>query len=119
MRVVRVNELLKRELSLLLHTRYRDSSVFITLSEVNTSPDLKTATVFYGVIGAYPQEKAAREFFGRHGGELRIELGKRVILKYLPHLTFRYDDSMERGARIVDLIDSLDVPEPPAAEEGK
>lgn len=119
MRVVRVNELLKRELSLLLHTRYRDSSVFITLSAVETSPDLKTAVVYYGVIGAYPEEKAARQFFARHGGELRIELGKRVILKYLPHLTFHYDDSMERGARIVDLLDSLDVPESPVEGEGK
>jgi ribosome-binding factor A len=119
MRVVRVNELLKRELSLLLHTRYRDSSVYITLSEVETSPDLKTAVVYYGVIGAFPEEKAARQFFARHGGELRIELGKRVILKYLPHLTFQYDDSMERGARIVDLLDSLDVPEHPAKDEEK
>jgi ribosome-binding factor A len=118
MRVVRVNELLKRELSLLMHTRYRDSTVFITLSAVETAPDLKAATVYYGVIGGYPEEKAARHFFGKFGAELRLELGKRVILKFLPHFTFRYDDSMERGSHILDLIDTLEDT-PPAEDPQK
>ncbi|HNX03897.1 MAG TPA: 30S ribosome-binding factor RbfA [Opitutales bacterium] len=109
MRVVRVNELLKREVSAILHTRYRDSAVRITVSGVETSPDLKAATVFYGVIGDHPEVIAAKRFFSKSGEDIRLELGRRVILKYLPHLTFQYDESMERGSHIVDLIDSLEI----------
>lgn len=112
MRVVRVNELLMREVSSLLHTRYRDSAVYITVSGVETAPDLKSATVFYGVVGGFPEEKAARQFFSRFGEEIRMQLGRRVILKFLPHLTFKFDESLERGAHIVDLIDALEPEKP-------
>jgi len=116
MRVVRINELIKREISSILHTRYREASVRITISEVETSPDLKEAVVYYGVIGGKDDEARARRFFGKEGGEIRMMLGKRVVIKYLPRLFFRFDDSMERGNRIGEIIDSLDIDETRKAE---
>jgi ribosome-binding factor A len=117
MRVVRINELIKREISSILHTRFRDSAVRITVSDVETTPDLKAATVFYGVIGGEEEAAAARHFFGKNGAEIRMMVGKVVVMKYLPRLTFRYDDSMERGAHLNEIIDTLDIPEEP--KEGK
>ena len=113
MRVVRINELIKREISSILHTRFRDSAVRITVSGVETAPDLKTATVFYGVIGDENNVAEARHFFGKHGNEIRMLVGKVVVIKYLPHFSYRYDDSMVRGAHLNDVIDSLDIPEEP------
>jgi ribosome-binding factor A len=111
MRVVRINELVKREISSILHTRYRETAVRITISEVETSPDLKDAVVYYGVIGDRENEAQARRFFAKDGGEIRMMLGKRVVMKYLPRLDFRFDDSMERGARVGEIIDSLGLDE--------
>jgi ribosome-binding factor A len=116
MRVVRINELIKREISSILHTRYREASVRITISEVDTSSDLKEAVVYYGVIGDKENEKQARHFLSKEGGEIRMMLGKRVVIKYLPHLVFRFDDSMERGNRIGEIIDSLGLDETTKAE---
>lgn len=120
MRVVRINELIRQELSSILHTRFRDSAVRITISGVETAPNLHTATVYYSVIGAQADAAAARRFFAKNGEELRLLLAKRVIIKYLPHLTFIYDESLERGSHLNDVIDSLGMegeydPETPAS----
>lgn len=108
MRVVRINELIKREISDILHTRYRDVAVRITISGVDTAPNLQNATVYYGVIGEVKDRADARRFFAREGEEIRMQLSKRIVLKYLPHLAFSFDDSLERGARLNELMDSLD-----------
>ncbi len=108
MRVVRINELIKREISDILHTRYRDVAVRITISGVDTAPNLQNATVYYGVIGEVKDRADARRFFAREGEEIRMQLSKRIVLKYLPHLAFSFDDSLERGARLNELMDSLE-----------
>lgn len=113
MRVVRINELIKREISSILHTRYRDSAVRITISGVETTPDLKAATVFYGVIGDESDLANARRFFSKNNDEIRSMVGKVIVLKYLPHFSYRYDESMERGAHLNEIIDALDIPDEP------
>ena len=107
MRVVRVNELVKREISSILHTDFRDRSVRITISDVETAPNLQNATVFYGVFGGREDISFARSFFAKNGERIRMLLGKRIVLKYLPHLKFAYDSSLERGSRLNEIIDSL------------
>ena len=107
-RSTRVNELIKREVSALLHTHFRDDTVAITITAVDTSPDLRNGRVYYSVLGnEYQREEAAR-FFRRFGGEIRRRIGEVVILKYLPQLRFVFDESLERGSGIVDLLDQLD-----------
>jgi len=119
MRVVRINELIKREISDILHTRYRDTSVRITISGVDTAPNLKAAKVFYGVIGEQAERDIAKHFFTRENREIRSELSKRIVLKFLPHLYFEFDNALERGARLNDIIDALGIEpdEPDESEE--
>ena len=106
--MVRVNELLKREISDLLHTRFQGRAVYITITGVQVSSDLKTARVYYSVLGTEEQRRASRHFFKTEGAEIRHQVGKRVVLKYLPALSFVYDDSIERGLRLNELIDQLE-----------
>ena len=108
MRVVRINELIKREISSILHTRYRDASVRITISDVDTAPNLKDAIVFYDVLGSTTDQVAARRFFAREGRHIRALVGKVIVLKYLPNLSFQFDDSLERGSRLNALMDALE-----------
>ena len=70
MRVVRINELIKREISSLLHTRYREAAVRITITEVDTAHDLKEAVVYFGVIGSPTDVSAAKRFFYREDKEI-------------------------------------------------
>lgn len=106
-RVVRVNELVKREISEVLHTRYKTDSIHITITEVDVSPNLRSARVYYSVIGDAENQKAAAAFFRKEGEDIRRRIGRKIVLKYLPHLEFILDDSMERGARLNRMLDEL------------
>lgn len=108
-RLVRVNELLKREISEFLHTRYRSESVYITITGVDVSPDLRWAKVYYSVLGGFEESTEAKKLLKREAREIRKTVGKRIVLKYLPYLEFIYDQSIEKGMRLNALIDELDL----------
>ncbi len=111
-RKIRVNELLKREVSDLLHTRYRSDAVYITITGVDVSPDLRTGVVLYSVLGDDNRKLEARAFLASVQDEIARELPRRVILKYFPKLTYQYDESLEQGHRVLELLDELDDPHP-------
>jgi ribosome-binding factor A len=106
-RNLRVNVLVQQEISLLLHTRFKGQTVFITITDVSISPDLRNGRIYYSVLGDAPERKKAEKFFRQNAHDIRNHLGKRIVLKYLPHLTFVYDPSMERGSGLVDLIEKV------------
>ena len=108
-RVIRVNELLQRELSeqLRLHFACKES-VRITISDVDTSSDLRKCSVYYSVIGDTQAIVDAEAFFRRIGKDLRERVMKHVTLKYFPRFEFIYDPSMARGAKMVELMEQLD-----------
>ena len=106
-RVVRVNELLKREISHVLHTRYRTESLHVSILAVDVAPNLRSAKVFYATHGDARQRHAAERFFSRHHGSIRREMGHAVTLKYLPHLEFIYDKGADYGERLNQLLDDL------------
>ena len=110
-RMARVSELVKREISEILHTRYQSESVYITVTGVTVSADLRNARVYYSVLGGEEESKSARSFLTREAREIRRIVGKRIVLKYLPALEFIYDESMERGAHLNVLIDQLGLDE--------
>lgn len=115
-RVVRVNELVKREISHILHTRHRSETVDISILAADVSPNLRSAQIFYATHGDAPSRRAAERFFGRHGESIRREMGKAITLKYLPHLDFIYDTGADYGERLNQLLDELglegEVPPP-------
>src|SRR6266496_5001510 len=96
-RTLRVNELIQRELSDILHRRYQSEAVALTISEVSVAPDLRDGRVFVSIVGTDAEvEKKLRWLRGK-AHELRMELGGRIVLKYLPRLTFALDETTNRG----------------------
>ncbi len=109
--------MVKREISDILHTRFQTSAVLITITEVDVSPDNKNALVFYSVIEANGfTRKKAQQFFAKNGSMFRRELGKRIILKFLPALTFAFDEKNKAATMVNELIDELVEPESEASK---
>ena len=106
-RKIRVGELIKRELSMALHGRWRSESVAITLTEVDIAPDLKKVRVYYSVLGNREAVAKAGKFLMSVRNELRRIVGKNIKIKYTPELNFVYDPSVERGMRILEVMDAI------------
>ena len=107
-RSVRVNELVMREISQALHTHYRERAIGITITEVDVSPDLRAARIYYSVLGDDAAVTEAERFFSKEHKNLRQYLSQVVVLKYLPKLRFIHDESYARGARVLDLLEEID-----------
>lgn len=119
-RVLRVRELIKRELGNDIQREYDFEGVLVSLHDVEMPPDLKTAKVFIGVIG--DRERAAEiiDRLNAERGMIQGRLAKRVVLRNTPRLHFILDDSVERGVNMVDLLDSLEpAPENDLPGEGE
>ena len=108
LRLARVNELVKREIGTFLRRKYRSESVYWTITDVDVSSDLRNATVAYSVLGDDLKAREAQLFFRRHAGEIRKEVSSKVIRKYSPKLTFTRDYGIERGNRVMEILDDLD-----------
>lgn len=111
--MVRVNSLILREISHIIHTEFQAETVAITITEVKITPDLRKGQVFYSVIGGEDSVKLARKFFRKYSGRIKYSLGKAITLKYMPVLTFNYDDSMEKGASLIDFMNEINQEETP------
>lgn len=109
-RKLRVGELLRREISEILHTRFQDRAVMITITYVDVSPDNKNALAFFSVIETQPDSiRRAKQFLDDKIGFFKRELGKRIVLKSMPDIKFQFDELNQQGARINALIDELDT----------
>ena len=118
-RVVRVNELLKREISHVLHTRYRSESVDISILAVDVAPNLRSAKDFFATHGDPDQRYRAERFFSRQHESIRREVGKSVRIKYLPHLEFIYDKGSDYGEKLNQLLDELGLDGEMPEDEGQ
>ncbi|OUU39273.1 MAG: ribosome-binding factor A [Verrucomicrobia bacterium TMED56] len=108
LRLARVNELVLREIATYLSTRYRSESVRWTITSVDVSADLRNAKVAYSVIGEETHAREAMAFFRKHAGEIRKVVSTHVILKYSPQLHFVRDYGIERGNRVMEILDDLE-----------
>jgi ribosome-binding factor A len=106
-RLQRVCEVLKRELGLIMVKELRFSSPLVTVSGVDITPDLKQAHVFVSAIGTDSQRREAIETLEHNRAMLQHELSARVVLKNTPHLNFKLDGSIERGARVITIMEEL------------
>jgi len=108
-RIERVNSLIRQEISELLQRQVKDPRLgnFITVTEVVTSPDLKYAKVFISYIGNEEERKETLSVLTAAAGFFRRELIKRLTIRNIPELSFHWDDSIERGSRILKLIDEV------------
>ena len=105
-RAERVSDQMKQEIADILMRKIKDPRIgFVTVTEVEVADDLRNAKVFVSVYGS---EKAAT-LKGLESASpfIRSELGKRMRMKFIPELLFRYDDSVERGAHINELLHEI------------
>ena len=103
-RMRRVNELLREVIAEELR-RLKDPAIgFVTITAVDTSPDLRNAHVFYTSLGSEEERAACAAGLERATPHLRSRLGAQVRLKYTPALHFRVDSSLEYGMRIDSLL---------------
>lgn len=107
-RSLRVNELVRQEISDILHKRYQKESVLLTITSVDVAPDLRTGKVYFSVVASEAQPEEYERWLRTRAGEIQHELGRRIVLKFTPQLQFLFDPSMERGAHLLKLLDELD-----------
>ncbi len=105
-RMLRVNELVRRELSTIITRELTFPDVLVTINQVDVTPDLKNAHVFVSVLGEGSQAAVITKL-EEHRATLQAELSKHVVLKYTPHLVFHLDDSTERGARVFKILQEI------------
>lgn len=109
-RTERIDELLRQEIGVILSREAKDPRIgFATITEVETTPDLRHARVWVSIIGS-PGERDATVLALQHAMHfVRRELGVRLRLKRIPELHVRLDDSIERGTRVLHLIQELEA----------
>ena len=119
-RTLRINELLRREISQLLSQQIKDPrlSGLVSITQADTSPDLRNATVSVSVMGNQEDKEAAIRGLTSASGFLRKELYLRLTLKHVPQLKFVLDDSMEHAQHMLQLMDRL-VDEGSSLEPGQ
>jgi ribosome-binding factor A len=102
----RVDEAVREVLSDAVSTDLKDPRVgFVTVTAVETSPDLRHATVFVSVLGDEPTRAASLEGLESAHGFLQRKVSAELRLKHTPTLRFAYDDSIDTGMRISQLLD--------------
>jgi len=108
-RIERVNNLIRQEISELLKRQVKDPRLggFIVITEVSTSADLKYAKVFVSCVGDRAEKQEILKVLTAASGFFRNEMAKSLRLRYIPELNFQWDDSIERGARLLELIDRV------------
>ena len=115
-RIVRINELVQREISDILRQRYTAESVAITVSEVRISPDLRDGRVFVAIIGDQATVTERFRWIQKKAPDIREELSKRIVLKFLPRMTYVLDKSSDRVARLLSAMDAIEPRRDPAGE---
>jgi ribosome-binding factor A len=106
-RQLRVNEVIKRELSAIIAREINFAGVLVTINAVDVTPDLKSAHVFVSTFGPATGASVIDKL-AAHRVALQAELSRHVVLKYTPHLIFHLDDSIERGARVLEILQDLE-----------
>ena len=115
----RVADVVRAELSRLLLLEAHDPDLKrVTVTDVEMPPDLKSARVFFSCLGGEEERALGLAALRRAAGYLRREVGQRCQLRYAPELHFVADRSLERGARIEELLHQVRPSEPDAPDEG-
>ena len=105
-RLLRVNELVKRELSTIITRDMTFENVLVTVNQVDVTPDLRNAHVFVSVLGKGSHKGVIADLEDNRVA-LQASLMKHVVLKYTPHLVFHLDDSIERGDRVFKILQEI------------
>jgi ribosome-binding factor A len=105
-RMRRVNEAVREVLSSQLAQGLKDPRIgFVTVTGVDTSPDLRAARVYVSILGDEGERDAALEGLRSSRGFLQAQIAHELRMKRTPALSFHYDDTVERADRMMRLLD--------------
>jgi ribosome-binding factor A len=102
-----IGEVIRRELPV-------DEAGLINVNDLDVAPNLKNATVYVGILGGKAQKAKGMELLEQNRVRIQGMVARDVILKYTPRLRFVLDESIERGNRVLKIIEEL---EPPPSEK--
>lgn len=109
-RPARVAEAIKREMGELLIKEIKDSRVKSSISsvtDVEVTNDLRHAKIFVSIMGTDEQKQSVMEGLESAKGFIRSEIGKRINLRFAPEIHLKLDQSLEKGAKLIDLINQV------------
>jgi ribosome-binding factor A len=110
-RLRRVNEAVRQVLSDAITQDLKDPRIgFVTVTAVDTSPDLRHARVYVSVLGSEDDREATLQGLRSAHGFLQRRVAEELHIKHTPTLDFVYDPSVERGMRISELLDREESP---------
>ena len=103
----RVNEAIREILGAAIATELKDPRIgFVTVTSVETSPDLRAARVYFSVLGSDDEREATLAGLRSSHGFLQGKIASEMRMKRTPTLSFHYDESIEKGIRMSRLLDS-------------
>lgn len=109
-RAFRLAESIKIEVSRLIREEIKDPRLgFVTVTDVEVADDLRYAKVFVSIMGNEEDVKNSMDVLTRASGYVRSEIGKIIRLRYVPEISFKYDQSIEQGAHISKLLREVGV----------
>jgi ribosome-binding factor A len=105
----RVRKAIIREVSDLLQTNIKDPRIsgLVSVTDVELSPDCRHAKVFVSVFGSEEERESTMQGLASSTGYMRSEIGKRIQMRFTPEISFKIDDSLERGSRVSLIIDKI------------
>lgn len=105
----RVEELIREEVSQILRQRVSDPRIgFVSITGVEMSPDLKNASIYVSIFSEESKKVEAMDGLHAATGFIRRELGQMLELRSTPQIRFVRDDSLERGSRILNVMQRLE-----------
>ena len=105
-RMRRVNEVMREVIGSAIATELEDPRIgFVTVTSVDTSPDLRSARVYVSVLGGEAEREASLAGLSSSHGVLQATIARQMRLKRTPTLSFHYDETPERGVRVSRLLD--------------
>jgi ribosome-binding factor A len=110
-RILRINQLLRHEIAEILQREVQDGALtapLISITDVDTSPDLRSAKVYFSVYGDEENIKEAEAHLVRAATFIRRNLMDRIDLRQIPRLEFLLDRSIATGGRIMQLMRSIE-----------
>jgi ribosome-binding factor A len=108
-RTVRVAEVLRKELSACMTQSLDLEGMLITISSVELPPDMRQAYIYVSTLHPELNQEKALAVLMRNRKEWQSSIGRRLGLKFTPQLIFRFDNAIERGDRVMEILTKLEI----------
>ncbi len=108
-RALRVSQSIKRELSEMIRRDIEDERIagIVSITDVECAPDCRSARIFISVFGSPEDQANTLSALNDHLGYIRGEICRRLKLRFAPEMLFKLDTSLERGAKVSELINKI------------